>query len=291
MSILKSTHPKIDNHDQVSEEDDDKNPKFVSIILENNSNQTSPTPKLRSILRKHVEKKVSTTTSSNVQQTSTLINENDNNNERDSDYTGDEYDEEENNVSNVSVERKSQTNEQHFSRQQKKDQSFQRLSSTFPVNLSETTKARTEKSTNTVNDQSSNRTGCVTFANKKPTIIHPSSSTSPRGDMYTERLPSVTYINMKEDLPTRTTTTTTTTAMTSDFRPVYVSPLKYRPLLGLSANDSRLLLEKRVSLLGKPVVFHPIQKRSLSYRRTQLRIYNFLERADGYKAIIYHTFV
>jgi hypothetical protein len=62
-------------------------------------------------------------------------------------------------------------------------------------------------------------------------------------------------------------------------------------LLGLSANDSRLLLEKRVSLLGKPVVFHPTQKRSPTYRRTQLHIYNFLERAHGYKAIIYHTFV
>jgi hypothetical protein len=86
-------------------------------------------------------------------------------------------------------------------------------------------------------------------------------------------------------------TPVTTTTLASDYRPVYVSPLKYRPLLGLSANDSRLLLEKRVSLLGKPFVFHPIQKRSISYRRTQLRIYNFLERADGYKALIYHTFV
>ncbi|UJR13291.1 hypothetical protein I4U23_000309 [Adineta vaga] len=90
---------------------------------------------------------------------------------------------------------------------------------------------------------------------------------------------------MKEDLPIAPTT------MTSDFRPVYVSPLKYRPLLGLSANDSRLLLEKRVSLLGKPVIFHATQKRSPNYRRAQLIIYNFLERAHGYKAIIYHTFV
>jgi hypothetical protein len=130
----------------------------------------------------------------------------------------------------------------------------------------------------------------VTFTDEQPTIIHRSSSTPPFEGHNIELRPLITYINMKEDLPT-STTTTTTTAMTSDFRPVYVSPLKYRPLLGLSANDTRLLLEKRVSLLGKPLVFHPIQKRSQAYRRTQLRIYNFLERADGYKAIIYHTFV
>ena len=62
---------------------------------------------------------------------------------------------------------------------------------------------------------------------------------------------------MKENLPKTTTTTTSSAAipMNSDFRPVYVSPLKYRPLLGLSASDSRLLLEKRVSLLGKPLFF------------------------------------
>lgn len=102
---------------------------------------------------------------------------------------------------------------------------------------------------------------------------------------------------MKEDISmTATPITTATTSgsptmLGAEFRPVYVSPLKYRPLVGLSANDSRLLLEKRVSLLGKPLVFHPIQKRSPSYRRTQLRVYNFLERPHGCKAILYHTFV
>lgn len=79
--------------------------------------------------------------------------------------------------------------------------------------------------------------------------------------------------------------------ITTDYHPVYVPPLKYRPLLGLSANDNRLLFEKRVSLLGKPLVYHPIQRRSYAYRRIQLIVYNFLERAEGYKAFIYHIFV
>jgi hypothetical protein len=99
---------------------------------------------------------------------------------------------------------------------------------------------------------------------------------------------------MREDLSTSVPITTTSglsSTLGAEFRPVYVSPLKYRPLVGLSANDNRLLLEKRVSLLGKPVICHPIQKRSPRYRRTQLHLYNFLERPHGYKAIIYHTFV
>jgi hypothetical protein len=284
MSILKT-----DNNNQVDEEDDAKKPKFVSITLENNPKQPFSNPKLRSILRKNVEKKVST----NAQQIPILINENDNNNERDSDYTGDE-DEEDFNAGNISIEKESQPNEQHyrhFSHQEQKDQPFQTLSLTSSVKPLETRKTSIEKLANTINDQSPSRTACVTFTDEQPTIIHRSSSTPPFEGHNIELRPLITYINMKEDLPTSTTTTTTTTAMTSDFRPVYVSPLKYRPLLGLSANDTRLLLEKRVSLLGKPLVFHPIQKRSQAYRRTQLRIYNFLERADGYKAIIYHTFV
>ena len=120
------------------------------------------------------------------------------------------------------------------------------------------------------------------FAEEGPVIIHSSFYPSPK----IEPRHSVTFLNMKQDLQT-----TTTIETTSDFRPVYVSPLKYRPLLGLSANDSRLLLEKRVSLLGKPLIFHSAQKRSANYRRAQLIVYNFLERAHGYKAIIYHTFV
>jgi hypothetical protein len=290
MSILKTNYQKSDNNGQIEENDNDKNVKFVSIPLENEAEQTSSTPKLRSILRKQVGKKVSTNKSSNVQQITILLNENDNNKEKDSDYTGDE-DDGENNATNITIEKESQINEQHyhhFLRQQQKDQFFQKFSLTSSNDLLEIEKPRTEKKDFTVNDQSSNRTTCVTFANEQPAIIHRSSSTPSFGEFNIELHPSVTYINMKEDLPT---ITTTTTAINSDFRPVYVSPLKYRPLLGLTANDSRLLLEKRVSLLGKPVVFHPIQKRSLSYRRKQLLIYNFLERANGYKAIIYHTFV
>ncbi|CAF0872507.1 unnamed protein product [Didymodactylos carnosus] len=94
------------------------------------------------------------------------------------------------------------------------------------------------------------------------------------------------YLNMRDFIPS-----TTASSTANDFKPVYVSPLKYRPLVGLSAQDSRLLLEKRVSLLGKPILIHPIQRRSPNYRRTQSRIHNFLERPRGYKAGIYHTLV
>jgi hypothetical protein len=267
--------------------DDDENRKFVSIILENHPDERSSTPKLRSILRKHGEKKVFTKLANNVRQTSIDINEKENNNERDSDYTGDENDDdddddddEENNANNIIIKKASQTKEphyRHFSRQQQKDQFVQKFSSTSFVNPLEIKK---EKTDSIVNGRSSTRTTCVKFTNEQPTIFRRSSSTPPN----IEQRSSVTFINMKEDLPK-------TTTITTGFRPVYVPPLKYRPLLGLSANDSRLLLEKRVSLLGKPLVLHPIQKRSLAYRRTQLCIYNFLERADGYKAIIYHTFV
>jgi hypothetical protein len=205
--------------------------------------ESTPNPKLRSILRKNL--------ANNVQLTSIEILEN----ERDSDYTGDEEEEEENDESHRSIKKESQT-------------------STKPLEIK-------DKSDSIVND----RIACVTFTNDQPKIIHRSSSIPPLGGFNTEQRPSVTLVNMKGNIPV------TTTALGSEFRPVYVSPLKYRPLLGLSANDNRLLMEKRVSLLGKPLILHPIQKRSLSYRRTQLRIYNFLERADGYKALIYHTFV
>jgi len=258
MSILKINHQITDNNNQAEEgEGDDKKSKYVSITLDNNPQQPLSSPKLRSILRKHVDKKVSTSTSNNVQQTRILINENDNNNERDSDYTGDE-DEEDRNAGNISIEKESQTNEQHyrrFSHQEQKDQLFQPLSSTSSVKPLETRKTSTEQLANSINDQSSSRTACVTFTNEQPIIIHQSSTTPPLERHNVELCPSITYINMNEDLPTLATTTTA--AMTSDFHPVYVSPLKYRPLLGLSANDSRLLLEKRVSLLGKPLVFHP----------------------------------
>ena len=284
MPILTNNFQKTYNDEKVREEGDDGNSKLVSITSDSNQEQTFTAPTLRSILRKHVGKKVSTNTCSNAQQTSILINENCSNDERDSDYTGDEEGDEESNDRNIDI-----SNEQHyhsFSRQQQKDQFLRTLPSTSSVSPLETSKTRTEPASFNENEHSRNRTACVTFTNDQPTIIHRSSSTPPFGGFNIEPRSSITYINVKEDLPT-----TVTTAMNSDFHPVYVSPLKYRPLLGLSANDSRLLLEKRVSLLGKPLVLHPIQKRSPAYRRNQLCIYNFLERANGYKALIYHTFV
>jgi hypothetical protein len=287
MSILTNNCEKTNNEDN----DNDGNSKHVSNTLKQNQEQSSTTPTtppLRSILRKHDQKKVSTN-SSNVQQTSILINENDNNDERDSDYTGDEDEEEEeeekeSNASHISIEKESQNNEQHYcysSRQNQNDKS------------SPTSKVKSNPVVCIENNQSRSRATCVTFANDQLTITRQGSTTPPIGGVTIEPRSSVTYINMKENLPKTTTTTTSSAAipMNSDFRPVYVSPLKYRPLLGLSASDSRLLLEKRVSLLGKPLVFHPIQKRSQAYRRTQLCIYNFLERAHGYKAMIYHSFV
>jgi len=248
---------------------DNENIQVTPMTSETNEDQTSSAPKLRSILRKNLENKISINASSDIQQTSIEILEN----ERDSDYTGDEEEEEENDENHISIKKESQTNEQCYHH--------------VSNNPLEIRKTRTEKRDSIINDQSSNRPAYVTFTNDQPKIIRRSSSIPPLGGFNIEQRPSITLLNMKNNSPV----TTTTTAITSDFRPVYVSPLKYRPLLGLSANDSRLLLEKRVSLLGKPLVFHPIQKRSLSYRRTQLRIYNFLERADGYKAVIYHTFV
>ena len=218
-----------------------ENPQVSSVTFD----ESTPNPKLRSILRKNL----ANNTRNNVQLASIEILEN----ERDSDYTGDE--EEENDESHRSIKKESQT-------------------SNKPLEIK-------DKSDSIVND----RIACVTFTNEQPKIIHRSSSIPPPGGFNIEQRPSVTSINMKGNTPV------TTTTLAPDFRPVYVSPLKYRPLLGLSANDNRLLMEKRVSLLGKPLIFHPIQRRSLSYRRTQLRIYNFLERADGYKALIYHSFV
>ena len=251
--------------------------------------------------------------------------------EKDSDYTGDENDEgesssssssssrslhgDERSRSNKSVEEENKNNEQqhcrNYSRHQRRDEFFRTCPSTSFVSpldtsrtetgLIETGTTRTTSAAATPfygHDQSSARTTCVTFTNDQPIIIHRSSSTPQLGGFIdTQPRSSITYINMKEDLSSTTSpiTTMTTSAspstLGSEFRPVYVSPLKYRPLVGLSANDSRLLLEKRVSLLGKPLVFHPIHKRSPSYRRSQLRIYNFLERPHGCKAILYHTFV
>ena len=239
----------------------------------------------------------------------------DDDDERDSHYTGDEN-EEEKDDSNKSKGKKAQNNEQqrcrNYSRHQRANQFVRTsLSHTLVSPLdTETGLTETRVSTTTTTttastalvyetDQSSTRPTCVTFTKDQPIIIHRSSSTPQLAGLTIQPRSSITYINMKDDvsavMPITTTTTTTTlgssATLGAEFRPVYVSPLKYRPLVGLSANDSRLLLEKRVSLLGRPLVFHPIQKRSPSYRRTQLHIYNFLERPHGYKAILYHTFV
>ena len=235
-------------------------------IMTNEPNEMKcSTPKLRSILRK------------NLEENSIQIREK----EKDSDYTGDEDDDENDNdvekthTNPVSTKKKNpRKKQQHYSRSSP-NQFLQSISS---ANSRQSTQIKEDS---IINNPISHRTLCVTFTDDQPAIIQRSLSTPPSGGFHPEQHLS---INMKESssIPTETI---------SDYRPVYVPPLKYRPLIGLSANDNRLLLEKRVSLLGKPLVFHPIQKRSLFYRRTQLRIYNFLERADSYKAVIYHTFV
>lgn len=65
----------------------------------------------------------------------------------------------------------------------------------------------------------------------------------------------------------------------------------------LSLNDRRLsskhggrLQEPRMSLLGKPLNYRA-NRRDARYRRLQSRVYNFLERPRGYKAILYHMLV
>ncbi|CAF4563420.1 unnamed protein product [Rotaria sp. Silwood1] len=305
--------------EEEEEDDDDENSKLVSIKIDNNQEQKQkqqyeqqPSPTgLRSILRKRTEKKMSSNACSNVQQTSITIDENANDDdEKDSDdYTGDEN-EQESNGSNKSKEEESKNNEQqqqqqhhrcrNYSRHTQRNRFFRTSPSTsliFPLDTSKTETEITASATAIEfheDDHSPSHTACVTFTNDKPTIIHRSSSTPQLSGIDVQPRSSVTYINMREDISTTmpiTTTTGPSASLTTDFHPVYVSPLKYRPLVGLSANHSRMLLEKRVSLLGKPVVLHPIQRRSATYRRTQLRIYNFLERPHGYKAVIYHTFV
>jgi hypothetical protein len=238
-------------------------------------------------------------------QTFIILDENLNDDdEKDSDYTGDEN-EEESNGSNKSMEEESKNNEQrhrsrNYSRHIQRNRFF-RTSLSTPITLPlDIAKKETRTTTSTTaitlhdNDHSPSRSACVKFTKDQPTIIHRSSSTPQLGVLDTQPRSSITYINMREDrsiaIPI-TTTTGSTNSITTEYHPVYVSPLKYRPLVGLSPNHNRLILEKRVSLLGKPLILHQIQRRSASYRRTQLRIYNFLERPHGFKAGIYHTFV
>jgi hypothetical protein len=300
-----------DDNEEEDDDDDDETSRLVSIKIENNQEQQQPHEQqtsvttLRSILRKRTEKKMSMDGCSNVQQTSITIDENVNDaDDRDSDYTGDENGEE-SNGSNESIEEESKNNEQqhqrccNYSRHQQKDQFFRTSPATplaFPLEVSRTETGTTtsQRTAFNGNDQSHTRTACVTFTSDKPIFIHRSSSTPQLSELDIQPRSSVAYINMKENISTSipiTTMTSSSSTLGAEFRPVYVSPLKYRPLVGLSATDNRLLLEKRVSLLGKPLIFHPIQKRSPSYRRTQLLVYNFLERPHGYKAIFYHTFV
>ncbi|XP_077989907.1 potassium voltage-gated channel subfamily KQT member 5-like [Glandiceps talaboti] len=46
-----------------------------------------------------------------------------------------------------------------------------------------------------------------------------------------------------------------------------------------------------MSLLGKPLHYRPQTRRALKYRKTQSKIYNFLERPNEWRAITYHVFV
>lgn len=241
----------------------------------------------------------------NILQTSIVIDENVNDgDEKDSDYTGDEN-EQEHNGNKQSIEEESKNNEQrhrcrNYSRRMQRTR-FVRTSPSkgfaFPlVKAKRETRITTSTTaiTSYEHDHSPSRSTCVKFTKDKPIIIHRSSSTPQLSALDIQPRSSITYIDMKEDLSTTVPITAATRAegeMTTEFHPVYVSPLKYRPLVGLSPNHSRLLLEKRVSLLGKPLVLHPVQRRSASYRRAQLHIYNFLERPHGCKAVIYHTFV
>lgn len=301
------------DEEKINEDDDDENnndetSRLVSIEIESKEEQTSVLT-LRSILRKRNERKMSGENFRLVQHTSISMEEDDSdytgdeNEENDDDDDNDHEEEKESNVSNKSIEEKSENNEQeqhrhyyNYSRhqqQQKKKNQFFRTSPSTPLDfpLSAETGITT---TFYPTDPSLTRPACVTFTKDQPIVIHRSSSTPQLGGTDLQPRTSITYINMREDLSTTipiTTTASQGTTLMTEFRPVYVSPLKYRPLVGLSANDNRLLLEKRVSLLGKPLIFHPIQKRSPAYRRNQLRIYNFLERPHGCKAIIYHTFV
>ena len=280
--------------------------KTTPVVLWNNVHQTSIT------LNENVNDHADDDGGDNGGNGNDSGGEDDDDDDRDSHYTADEN-EEEKDDSNKSKGKKSQNNEQercrNYSRHQRTNQFVRTsLSQTLvspldtEIGLTETSVSATTTASTVVvyeTDQSSTRPTCVTFTKDQPIIIHRSSSTPQLAGLTIQPRSSITYINMKDDvsavMPITTTTTTTTlgsaATLGAEFRPVYVSPLKYRPLVGLSANDSRLLLEKRVSLLGRPLVFHPIQKRSPSYRRTQLHVYNFLERPHGYKAILYHTFV
>ena len=108
MSILTNNDDKTDN-DEDGNDDVKDGLQIIPVIIENHHIESSSPPVLRSILRKHVVKEVSSKLAHDVQQTLMPINENeDGNDERDSDYTEDEDEEDEeeggenNNVNTVS---------------------------------------------------------------------------------------------------------------------------------------------------------------------------------------------
>ncbi|XP_055536515.1 potassium voltage-gated channel subfamily KQT member 1-like isoform X13 [Wyeomyia smithii] len=56
-------------------------------------------------------------------------------------------------------------------------------------------------------------------------------------------------------------------------------------------NRADRLARPRMSLLGKPLNYNRGSRRDARYRRLQSRVYNFLERPRGVKAILYHVLV
>ncbi|XP_062708897.1 uncharacterized protein LOC109622630 isoform X2 [Aedes albopictus] len=66
----------------------------------------------------------------------------------------------------------------------------------------------------------------------------------------------------------------------------------YRSACKLSdKNRADRLARPRMSLLGKPLNYNRGSRRDARYRRLQSRVYNFLERPRGFRAIFYHVLV
>lgn len=59
---------------------------------------------------------------------------------------------------------------------------------------------------------------------------------------------------------------------------------------GLSGAARRYHMQPRRSLLGKPINYRA-HRRDVKYRRTQTKVYNFLERPKDYRSIAYHVLV
>lgn len=288
MPLLPIGRQRNSQNEKIVEENDNKHSKPVSGILENDRKKISTTTQIRSILRKRVDRRISTNADCISQRTSILLDESDDNDKSDSHYNIDDNETYNSNVNNKDVEEKDKNQKEHDHKpchEWNDDKLLQKLSSASSVFPLKAIKAGRETPTHTTNNQSLNRNACVTFSKDQATIMHQNSSTIPLQELNNKLQSSIPSNNVQTDA------STPRSSMPCDFHPVYVPPFKYRPLLGLSSNDSRILLEKRVSLLGKPLISHSTQKRSPAYRRTQLRIYNFLERAHGYKAMIYHALV